>query len=43
MQLSRNDPVNFIDQGLLIQQDLETADLNDPRRECITNILWDVL
>ena len=39
---SCNDPVHFIDHGLLIHQDLETEDLNDPHRECILGVLCNV-
>ena len=39
---ARDDSVHFIYQGSLVYRDLETADLNDPCRECIIDILQDV-
>ena len=43
LRRGRDDLVHFIDQGLLIHRDLETADLNDPRRECIFDLFQDLL
>ena len=43
LRRGRDDPVHFIDQGLLIHRDLETADLNEPHRECIFDLFQDLL